>query len=110
MSVRMRHTREHTANRRSHHALIEPRLSVCSNCSLKHERHKACGNCGQYRGREVIDVAAKLAKKEKKIKSRRDESAPVDQPKETVEETETEPAVNEKESAGALNLEDLSKK
>ena len=109
MSVRMRHTREHTANRRSHHALVEPRLSVCSNCSLKHERHKACGNCGQYRGREVIDVAAKLAKKEKKIKSRRDESAPVDQPKETVEKGDTD-AVGEKESSGALNLEDLSKK
>lgn len=112
MSVRMRHTKSHTANRRSHHALVEPRLSVCSNCSFKHMRHKACGNCGQYRGREVIDVAAKLAKKEKKIKSRLNKSAPVDSPKETVgkAEKETSTTVVEKEHERPLNMEDLSKK
>ena len=68
MSVRMRHTKAHTANRRSHHGLVEPRLSLCSNCGGSHMRHKVCENCGQYRGRIVIDVAAKLAKKEKKAK------------------------------------------
>lgn len=57
MSVRMRHTRSHTKNRRSHHALEQVRLSKCANCESLHVRHRACGDCGQYRGRQVVDVA-----------------------------------------------------
>jgi large subunit ribosomal protein L32 len=64
MSVRMRHTRAHTKNRRSHHALSAPRLSTCANCGAEHIRHRMCGECGTYRGREVIDI---VAQKERKI-------------------------------------------
>ncbi len=67
MSVRMRHTRAHTGNRRSHHALTAPRLSKCANCGAAHLRHRACEKCGTYRGRTVIDVVAKLEKKTKKV-------------------------------------------
>lgn len=70
MSVRMRHTREHTAKRRSHHALKEPRLCRCSNCNQYKKRHTVCLNCGFYRGRKLIDVLAKLDKKEKKKKEK----------------------------------------
>lgn len=63
MSVRMRHTRAHTGNRRSHHGLTGPRLSKCTNCSEPHLRHRACLNCGMYRGRQVVDVVAKVEKK-----------------------------------------------
>ncbi len=70
MSVRMRHTRAHTANRRSHHALKEPRLSKCVKCGQPHLRHRVCLNCGTYKGKEVIDVLAKLSKKEKKQKEK----------------------------------------
>lgn len=74
MSVRMRHTRAHTRNRRSHHGLEEPRFSVCSKCGAKHIRHQACMSCGTYRGRVVIDVAGqtarKLERKERKLKER----------------------------------------
>jgi len=66
MSVRMRHTRAHTANRRSHHAIAAPRLSMCEKCNEYHERHKMCANCGTYRGREVMDVVAKVEKKQAK--------------------------------------------
>ncbi|MBI4118387.1 MAG: 50S ribosomal protein L32 [Parcubacteria group bacterium] len=68
MVVHMRHTRSHTGNRRSHHALKRPPLAVCSNCNAKRLQHHACLNCGMYRGRKVIDVAKKLAKKERKQK------------------------------------------
>ena len=62
----MRHTRAHTANRRSHHALKEPRLSVCEKCGASHLRHRMCDNCGSYRGREVVDVLSKIEKKNAK--------------------------------------------
>lgn len=72
MSVRMRHTRGHTGNRRSHHGLKEPRLSTCSGCGAEHKRHTVCMNCGSYRGRQVIDVKAirerKEARKEAKLR------------------------------------------
>ena len=64
MSVRMRHTKGHTRNRRSHHGLEEPRLSTCEKCGASHERHKVCMECGTYRGRMVVDVEAIEAKKE----------------------------------------------
>ena len=67
MSVRMRVNRSHTGNRRSHHALKEPRLSKCTQCSAEHLRHRMCPSCGYYRGRQVIDV---VAKKEARMKRR----------------------------------------
>ena len=66
MSVRMRHTSGHTKNRRSHHALKEPRLSRCDKCNALHLRHRMCTNCGTYKGREVIDVMSKIIKKQEK--------------------------------------------
>ncbi|MEK7552728.1 MAG: 50S ribosomal protein L32 [Patescibacteria group bacterium] len=68
MVIRMRHTRAHTANRRSHHALKPPRLSKCAKCGVAHLRHRVCLNCGVYRGRVVFDPAVKSAKIEKKKK------------------------------------------
>ena len=72
MVIRMRHTRAHTKNRRSHHGLDMPTLATCSNCSAHHRPHHMCQECGFYKGRVVIDMQAKtearnarmLAKKE----------------------------------------------
>jgi len=62
MVVRMRHTRAHTANRRSHHALKAQKLAVCE-CGSPRVSHRACPSCGRYRGRVVVDIAAKAAAK-----------------------------------------------
>ena len=69
MVIRMRHTRAHTRNRRSHHALEAMRLSKCAKCGAPHLRHRVCLNCGTYRGRPVINVAAKALKRAKKKKA-----------------------------------------
>ncbi len=63
MVVHMRHTRGHTANRRSHHALKVARFETCKDCQAKHLMHRACPNCGKYRGRVVVDVLKKTNKK-----------------------------------------------
>jgi len=66
MSVRMRHTRAHTGNRRSHHAITGVRLSTCAKCGVLHVRHRVCLACGSYRKREVLNVLAKVEKKQER--------------------------------------------
>ena len=40
--------------RRSHDALTPPATSTCPECGEVKMPHRACGHCGQYRGREVM--------------------------------------------------------
>ncbi len=62
MVVRMRHTRAHTANRRSHHALKATNLVTCKNCSALNTPHTVCSACGFYKGKKVVAVKAKAQK------------------------------------------------
>jgi len=69
MVVRMRHTRAHTRNRRSHHALKASTLQKCE-CGAVRVPHRACPVCGRYRGRIAVDLASKVATKAAKLARR----------------------------------------
>ena len=97
MVIRMRHTRAHTANRRSHHALKEPTLSTCTNCEAKHRPHHMCLECGFYKGRLVVDMQSKKKAREARLEAKREamksmgeaqegESEEVETPKEEASE------------------------
>ncbi|MBI5133909.1 MAG: 50S ribosomal protein L32 [Candidatus Taylorbacteria bacterium] len=68
MVVRMRSTRSHTGNRRSHHALKNPALTVDSKTGTVHLRHRASAITGKYKGIVAIDVDKRAQKKAKKAK------------------------------------------
>ena len=65
----MRHTRSHTKNRRSHHAIKTGNFTVCEKCNSPRLNHRACGNCGTYNGRSVLNTEKKLAKKMEKTQA-----------------------------------------
>ena len=62
----MRHTRSHTKNRRSHHALNGARLST-TEAGVKHPRHKALLDGTPYRGRSLGKAATAPVKKGKPV-------------------------------------------
>ncbi len=82
----MRHTRGHTANRRSHHALKGARFETCQKCGAKHLMHRVCGKCGTYRGRMVVDTMKKTLKAAKKAEGAKAAKAPAVETKEKVKE------------------------
>lgn len=63
---KQRKTKSRQGNRRSHHALGSVTFSRCAKCGKEVLPHRLCENCGTYRQREVVNVFAKLDKKEKK--------------------------------------------
>jgi ribosomal protein L32 len=67
MSVRMRHTRGHTGNRRSHHALKNTKIVkdvVTGNFRLPHRIDEISGT---YRGNQIADAMV-IKTKEKKAR------------------------------------------
>jgi len=86
-----RHTKGKRNRRRSHLALKKTFLAACSKCDREVLPHHICAHCGFYDGKEVIDVMAKLTKKEKKRR-------------------EKEEAAEQKAHSSELNPEKLSKK
>jgi ribosomal protein L32 len=62
----MRHTRSHTKNRRSHHALSKPALGKDA-AGNAYMRHRLNPITGKYKDRQVLDMGAKAMKKAKKV-------------------------------------------
>jgi large subunit ribosomal protein L32 len=63
---KQRHTKSRRNKRRAHLYIEAPFLSVCPKCGKPVLPHTVCQNCGNYKGREMIDVLKKLDKKERK--------------------------------------------
>lgn len=70
MSIRMRHTKGHTGNRRSHHALKGPRLTLDKETNSYHLRHRVDMTTGMYRGKKILGTnKAAVVQAEPKKKS-----------------------------------------
>ncbi len=67
----MRHTRGHTRNRRSHHALSSVGVTLCKDCGQPKLKHVACSACGKYKGKDVLAKREKADKKEAKTKAKK---------------------------------------
>ncbi|MBI2637466.1 MAG: 50S ribosomal protein L32 [Candidatus Sungbacteria bacterium] len=70
MVIRMKHTKGKRNRVRSHHALKVRHFGKCPHCGRTILPHQVCANCGYYGGRKVVDVLAKLDKKERKKKEK----------------------------------------
>ncbi len=49
-------SRHQRGNRRRHLRVDVPTLVTCQNCGKLMRAHRVCKECGQYRGRQVIQM------------------------------------------------------
>lgn len=66
MVVRMRHTRAHTANRRSHHALKGNTITLDKETGAPALRHRVSRATGKYRGKQVLNLVDTVTKAQAK--------------------------------------------
>lgn len=59
-----RHSRARQGKRRHSIILGMPGMSTCTNCGSKNVPHTVCGNCGYYKGQEIIAKNNKTTKAE----------------------------------------------
>jgi large subunit ribosomal protein L32 len=52
-----RHSAQRRAKRRAHDFLKPAAHAECPNCHEPKLPHRVCPHCGQYKGREVIEVS-----------------------------------------------------
>lgn len=49
-------SRSRTRQRKATWKVSRPTISTCPHCKATRLPHRACPNCGQYNGREVVQV------------------------------------------------------
>lgn len=69
-------------------ALEKTILAVCAKCEKAVLPHRICAYCGFYDGKEVIDVLAKLTKKEKKHREKEEAAAAAAAPSQKLDPAE----------------------
>ena len=94
-----------TRTRRAHHALTAPMLTVCPQCKKPTRPHMACPSCGYYRGRDVLNMKAKVERNMKKQAKRSAAKAP-----KAEEKAEKSEAKSAEKSAKAGAKKDSTKK
>lgn len=63
MSVpKKRISKRRTRARRSHHGVQPQSVTACEKCGATLQPHRACKECGSYRGKDVLGTAKKLEK------------------------------------------------
>ena len=67
---RHKHTRASVGQRRMHQFIRPTALTTCQKCGKPVQPHIICKNCGYYKGKEFLNVMAKLSKKEQKLKAK----------------------------------------
>ncbi len=70
MVVRMRHTRAHTGNRRSHHALKARGYILDPETGHPRLKHRASPITGDYKGRKVSTLTKKIDNKIKRLEKK----------------------------------------
>lgn len=101
MSVpKRKKTKSSVKQRRQHQFLTETTLAPCPKCGKPRKLHSVCLSCGFYKGKEVINVLAKLERKERKSREK------------DIKETEKDQKGVKKTQAPEkpMTLEELSKK
>jgi len=68
MSIRMRHTKGHTGNRRSHHALEATKVITDKETGNLRLPHHVDEVTGMYRGKQIFTPKVRAVKAEKKVK------------------------------------------
>lgn len=59
-----RHSQARSAKRRTHYKMVVPGLSRCKQCGALHQPHRACPECGYYKGRKFEQAVIVSQKKE----------------------------------------------
>ena len=63
-------SRTRTRSRRSHHALAAVAVTKCVQCGYAKLPHRVCSHCGFYRGKNVLNLQARVERKlDKKAKA-----------------------------------------
>lgn len=56
-----RRSKSKSRTRRAHWKVDVPNLRACPSCGFLTHPHRACTECGQYKGRQVIKIKTKEA-------------------------------------------------